>query len=73
MENVRNRVDVRLVTRWDGRYGAKALIAKPNFHSRTIFAEEFGGHRNAQKLKVKFDKTDIRGYECARRIEGMSV
>ncbi|XP_077278040.1 uncharacterized protein LOC143906113 [Temnothorax americanus] len=39
MENVRDHVDVRLVTRWDGRYGAEAIIAKPNFHSRTVFAE----------------------------------
>ncbi|XP_025264301.1 uncharacterized protein LOC112637856 [Camponotus floridanus] len=31
MENVRNRVDVRLATRWDGRFGAEALISKPNF------------------------------------------
>ncbi|XP_011647887.1 uncharacterized protein LOC105434028 [Pogonomyrmex barbatus] len=39
MENVRNYVDVRLVTRWDGRYGAEALIAKPNFYSRSVFDE----------------------------------
>jgi len=31
MENVRNYVDVRLLTRWNGRYGAEAMIAKPNF------------------------------------------
>ncbi|KAG5323504.1 GVQW3 protein, partial [Pseudoatta argentina] len=30
MENVRNHV--RLVMRWDGRYGVEAMIAKPNFH-----------------------------------------
>ncbi|XP_071642228.1 uncharacterized protein [Temnothorax longispinosus] len=39
MENVRDHVDVRLVTRWDGRYNAEALIAKPNFHSRSVFSE----------------------------------
>ncbi|XP_036142915.1 uncharacterized protein LOC118645605 [Monomorium pharaonis] len=39
MENVRDRVDVRLVTSWESRHGAETLIAKPNFHSRSIFAE----------------------------------
>jgi len=30
---------VQFLTRWEGRYGAEALIAKPNFHSRSVFSE----------------------------------
>jgi len=52
MENVRNH-DVKLITKWDGRYDAEAMIAKPNFHSRSVFAENLIEMR---KLEVKFDK-----------------
>ena len=39
MENVRKHTDVKVVSQWGGRYGAEALIAKPNFHSCSIFKE----------------------------------
>ncbi|XP_070171333.1 uncharacterized protein [Polyergus mexicanus] len=55
MENVRKHSNVRLVTRWDGRYGAEAMIAKPNFHSRSVFAEDLVAVE-LRKLEVKFNK-----------------
>ncbi|GJQ87763.1 hypothetical protein Trydic_g14174 [Trypoxylus dichotomus] len=39
MENVRLRRDIKIVSKWDGRYGAEALISKPNFKNSTIFNE----------------------------------
>ncbi|XP_076301922.1 uncharacterized protein LOC143220061 [Lasioglossum baleicum] len=55
MENVRNHVDVKLVTHWDGRYGAEAMIAKPNFHSRCVFSENLAAVE-LRKVMVKFNK-----------------
>ncbi|XP_031783954.1 uncharacterized protein LOC116417037 [Nasonia vitripennis] len=39
IERERFRVDVRLVNKFTGRYGAEARIALPNFHSCAIFDE----------------------------------
>ncbi|RLU24062.1 hypothetical protein DMN91_004271 [Ooceraea biroi] len=55
MENVRNHMDVKLVTKWNGRYGAEALIAKPNFHSRSVFSANLAAIELC-KLQAKFNK-----------------
>ncbi|KYN09372.1 hypothetical protein ALC57_18515 [Trachymyrmex cornetzi] len=55
MENVRNHIDVKLLTQCDGRYGAEAMIAKPNFHSRSVFSENLIAIE-IRKLEVKFNK-----------------
>ena len=52
---VHNHIDVKLITKWDGRYGAEPMIAKPNFHSRSIFAENLIAVE-MRKLEIKFDK-----------------
>ena len=51
MENVRKHVNIKLVTKWEGRYGSEALISKPNFHSRSIFSENL--------VAVELRKTEI--------------
>ena len=33
MEDERKHCDIRPVTKWEGRYGAEACIASPDFHS----------------------------------------
>jgi len=55
MENVRNHVDVKLLTKWDRRYGANTLIAKTNFHSRSVFSKNLVAVE-LRKLEVKFNK-----------------
>ncbi|XP_066585457.1 uncharacterized protein [Prorops nasuta] len=55
MEKVRNRIDVKLATKWEGRYGAEALNSKLNFYSRTIFNENLVAIK-LSKLSAKFNK-----------------
>jgi len=54
MENVRNHVDVKLLTKWNGRY-AEAMIPKSNFHSQSVFSENLVAVE-LSKLEVKFNK-----------------
>lgn len=40
MENVRERADIKLTNKWDGgKFGARMLIARPNFKRFSIFDE----------------------------------
>jgi len=52
MENVRNHIDVKLIIKW---YGTKAMIAKSNIYSRSVFAENLIAVE-MHKLEIKFDK-----------------
>jgi len=36
-ENMRNHIDIKLLTQWDGRDSVEAMIT--NFHSRSVFSE----------------------------------
>ena len=51
IENVRKHSIVKLISKWDGRFGAEALIAKPNFKSCVIFNESLAA--------IELNKTEI--------------
>ena len=55
MENVRKRVDVKLSTKWAGRYGVEAQISSPLFHSISIFDENLVAIQ-LKKVEVLLDK-----------------
>lgn len=53
MKDVRKRRDI--VSKWDGRYAAKVLIAKPNFKGMTTLGEDLALIEMA-KAEVKMNK-----------------
>lgn len=56
IENVKNNCDMKLSTKWNGRYGCKVLVAKPNFKRRVIFSENF--------VCVELSRTNIYYNKC---------
>lgn len=64
MENVENRRDIKLVTRWNNVHkspGAGALIARPNFKNCSIFHENLVAVHMG-KLKVLYNKPIYIGF-----------
>lgn len=60
MENIRSRVDIKLKTYWNGRYGAAQLVAQPNFKRMKIFDPELIAIEMLQK-ELKMNKPIIIG------------
>lgn len=58
MENIRNRVDVRLV---NSEKIARKLVAKPNFKRRTVFSEDLAAV-HLHRTKLVFDKPIYLGF-----------
>lgn len=55
MENIRKRVNVHLLTKWEGRYGAEAYISKPEFKNSVIFNENLVAVE-MRKLQIYLNK-----------------
>lgn len=51
MENTRNRSNIKLKSQWYGRFGAKNLIASPQFKKRSVFSEDL--------VAIEMNKTEI--------------
>lgn len=60
LQDKRNQVDIRLKTKWEGRFGARKLVALPNFKRFNIFDDNLVAiHMN--KTKILMDKPIIIG------------
>lgn len=40
IENVRARKSIKIIDKWNGRYGAAARLAAPNCHSHLVLDDE---------------------------------
>ncbi|CAG9833236.1 unnamed protein product [Diabrotica balteata] len=70
MENIRKYRIVKLVSKYDGRYGAKNLIASPRFHNRTVFDENLMA---IELNKAHFQQTIVHRHVNFRYIQSVYV
>lgn len=64
MENIEKRVNVKLLTHWENRgkvQGVQSLIARPNFHSLSIFSENLVAVQ-LNKTKLLYNKPIYIGF-----------
>lgn len=61
MENVRKRVDIKLISNWNGRYGLQEMIGKPNFKRCVIFNEDLAACE-LNRLNITINKPMLVGF-----------
>lgn len=61
MENVRKRVDIKLISKWNGRYGLQEMIGKPNFKRSIIFNRNLVACE-LSRLNININKPLIVGF-----------
>ena len=62
MDNVRKCVDVKLLTKWDGKYGIEAQISSPLFDNSLVFSENLVAIQ-LKKVEVQLDKPIYANFE----------
>lgn len=63
IENVRKRMDLKIVKSFEGRYGAEYFISKPNYLRHTIFTENLVAVQ-MKRLSINLNKPIYVGQVC---------
>ncbi|KAL2735728.1 hypothetical protein V1478_002742 [Vespula squamosa] len=58
MKNFHDHVDIQLLKKWKGQYGANSLLTKPDFHRRIVYYFHYNGNFVATKIKTLKTKMD---------------
>lgn len=72
MENVKKYVDIKLINKWDGRFGMQALVAKPNFKRCIVFNPNLVACE-LKRLNITVNKPMIVGSSILELLKSLSI